>query len=143
MESYRRPKYLNSAKMTLPLASTGSSLNITHAYGGPIQLVISSTSPVTNVTVRISNVGKHPVWRSSADTEFFTQGINDNIYSWAELITPGFIVHSRMSLMYETLSSPYWPTPDLLSKYTFSNFYQVRPNLMHSFWRGIELSFLV
>jgi hypothetical protein len=139
MESYTRPKYLQSASVVLPPRGAAP-LRLTHAYGGPIQLWIQSTSPVGAVRVNFSGVAHHPVWRGPADTPAFTAGLDSPLFSWAELVTPGFQVHSRMALMQDTLSSPFWPTPEAVAKYTYSAFYQVNYNLAGFTGAGLAIS---
>ncbi|MBM4411827.1 MAG: hypothetical protein FJ040_00035 [Chloroflexi bacterium] len=126
MDDYSRPKYLQSAHMTL---TSGESLTITSPYGGPVQLWIAGTSTAETISVDFTNVGQHPVWDGADSTVDFTQRLELADYDWAEFLTPGFQIHSRRALMLETLQNADWNTPEKLATATMNSFYIANYNL--------------
>ena len=103
--SYSRPKHLSSQDM--PLAA-GQTLTFTSPHGGPIQIRFDDKDVETSFI--FETVGEHAVWRSAADDTDFEAKLDAGDYDWAELITPGFQVHSKLEKMRETVNHPVWPS---------------------------------
>ncbi len=102
---YSRPKHLSSQDM--PIAP-GETLIFTSPYGGPVQIRFDDKDMETNFI--FENVGEHAVWRSAEDDANFEAKLAAGDYDWAELITPGFQVHSKLEKMRETVNHPIWPS---------------------------------
>lgn len=110
LEGPIRPKYLMSPWITL---SAGQPVNVTNPYGGPMMLNLdqAASGAIVSVRVRVEGVAQHPIWRSPADTAAFTAGLAKRDFNWAELITPGFQIHSTVPLMNEAMNTAYWSDP--------------------------------
>ncbi len=115
---YDRPRFLRSE--SIPLVA-GETVTFNNPHGGPLQLAFEESN--VSVRVRFEGVGRHPHWRSPADDARFAEAVASGVYSWVEVATPGFELHSRADYFTETMSDPRWPTPAALSaaieKYTF------------------------
>lgn len=98
---YSRPRFLQSAHLAI---ASGESIVFTSPYGGPIQLEFSEND--LDVELLFKNVGEHPHWRSSEDDDRFAQQLSDGDYDWAEIVTPGFEVHSSLEKMRESMIDP-------------------------------------
>ncbi len=101
---YTRPKFLTSTQYEV---KPGETISLTSAYGGPIHVHFDAND--IDVELQFEQVAEHPIWRSSADNQKFAQQLNDNLFDWAELMTPGFEVHSKRDKMLKSISS--WSTP--------------------------------
>ena len=97
---YKRPAHVSSPD--IPLAP-GQTIQITSPAGGPVMIRFSGEME-TEVSLTLENVASHPVWRSPADDAAFIAAVDAGLHDWAEIITPGFEVHSRTDKMAETLS---------------------------------------
>ncbi len=102
---YKRPKYLSSQDM--PIAP-GETLTFTSPLGGPIQVRFDGKDVETQF--RFEGVGEHAVWRGPEDDADFEAKLDAGTFDWAELITPGFQVHSTLEKMRETVNHPVWPS---------------------------------
>lgn len=100
---YSRPKFAQSPKM--PIAP-GETVVFSSPIGGPLQIGFDALDVEASFTV--SGVGRHPFWQSPADDEAFARALADPTWNWAEIVTPGFEVHSRRDKMLETLEDPRW-----------------------------------
>ena len=117
---YNRPKFLKTPYMEL---KSGETIEFTSAYGGPIQLSFDAND--LPVEVKFSNVGEHPYWKSSADDASFTAKMNAAEYDWAEIVTTGFEVHSKLDKMRQSLEDVKWGSAQNLANATeryMSNF---------------------
>ena len=110
---YSRPKHLSSQDMPL---QSGEILTFTSPYGGPIQIRFDGKDMETQFI--FENVGEHAVWRSADDDADFEAKLDAGDYDWAELITPGFQVHSKLEKMRETVNHPVWPSAAQLAEAT-------------------------
>ena len=109
-DGYSRPKYLQSPH--IPVAS-GETIRFTTPYGGPLQIAFSSND--LPVTLQFKNVGQHPYWSGPEhDTSFATQ-LAAGDYDWAELVTPGFEVHSSLEKMRSSVADEKWGTAEALA----------------------------
>ena len=104
-DSYSRPKHLSSQDM--PIAP-GETLMFTSPYGGPVQIRFDDKDVETSFI--FENVGEHAVWRGAQDDVDFEAKLDAGDFDWAELITPGFQVHSTLEKMRETVNHPVWPS---------------------------------
>ncbi len=100
---YSRPKHLTSTTYEI---KSGETIRLTSAYGGPIQVHFDTND--LPVELRFTNVAQHPVWRSAEDNEPFAAQLNQDQFDWAELITPGFEVHSKRDKMLQSISATEW-----------------------------------
>jgi hypothetical protein len=120
---YRRPNNLRSQSFEI---APGETLTLTSSIGGPVQVEYSSND--VPVRLRFEHVGRHPVWRGSADSTAFTQAVADSTaftqavadntanprgYNWAEIINHTFEIHTRLDKLNQTLGL--WPDLDELS----------------------------
>ncbi len=105
-DGYTRPKYLTSTRYAI---AKGETLRLTSAYGGPIHIHFDTND--LPVELKFEKVGEHPVWRSSADNETFVKQLEANQFDWAELITPGFEVHSKLDKMLISVNDENWAVP--------------------------------
>lgn len=108
---YQRPRFLQSLRY--PIAP-GETLRLTSPYGGPLQIGYSANG--AEVRFRFDGVGEHPFWASAADDEGFASAMAAGDYDWAELATPGFVVHSTHDQMSESIDN--WRTPTALAAAT-------------------------
>lgn len=105
--AYNRPKLVTSHAYEV---KSGETKRITSSYGGPIQVHFSANN--YDVALKFKGVAQHPVWRSREDNLTFVEQLNANPFDWAELITPGFEVHSKSEKMVESISAPEWNHPE-------------------------------
>lgn len=110
---YKRPKYLQSPQMEI---ESGETISFTSPYGGPLQLRFSEND--LPVVVRFENVGEHPHWAASEDDTSFAQKLAAGDYDWAELVTPGFEVHSKLDKMRTSMSDSKWGSAEALAAAT-------------------------
>ncbi|MGX1925298.1 ImpA family metalloprotease [Vibrio sp. NH-7] len=103
---YSRPKLLTSHAYTV---QPGETIRLTSSYGGPVQVHFDTNNQPVELTFQ--GVARHPVWRSSADNESFVTQLNAGQFDWAELITPGFEVHSKTDKMMESIGAEDWAQP--------------------------------
>ena len=107
---YKRPKYLQSQKMQI---DSGETISFTSPYGGPLHLELSEND--LPVEFSFENIGEHAYWKSTADDASFTSKLADADYDWAELVTPGFEVHSTLTKMRESMANPSWGSAQALA----------------------------
>ncbi|PML29097.1 ImpA family metalloprotease, partial [Vibrio sp. 10N.261.52.A1] len=105
-DGYARPKFLTS--VTYPV-KPGETISLTSAYGGTLQVHFDKND--INVELKFEHVAQHPVWRSEADNDSFVAQLEEGNFDWAELITPGFEVHSKLEKMKESIGSDDWAQP--------------------------------
>ncbi|MGF1779297.1 ImpA family metalloprotease [Vibrio nomapromontoriensis] len=103
---YARPKFLTSTSYRV---EPGETIYLTSAYGGTVQVQFDAND--IPVEFYFENVAQHPVWRSAADNDTFIAQLKSAQFDWAELITPGFEVHSKADKMLESVSSTDWAQP--------------------------------
>ncbi|MCL9775080.1 ImpA family metalloprotease [Vibrio sp. S4B1] len=103
---YARPKFLTSTSYQV---EPGETIYLTSAYGGTVQVQFDAND--VSVELYFENVAQHPVWRSEADNDAFIAQLKSAQFDWAELITPGFEVHSKADKMLESVSSTDWVQP--------------------------------
>lgn len=131
---YSRPKHLSSQDM--PIA-VGETLTFTSPYGGPIQIRFGGNDVETHFT--FENVGEHAVWRGPEDDESFEAKLGAGDFDWAELITPGFQVHSTLEKMRETVNHPVWPSASQVAEATQMHLHNL-PHVLAGFkGDGIEV----
>ncbi|WP_431685690.1 ImpA family metalloprotease [Hahella sp. NBU794] len=102
---YTRPKFLQTPKFNI---KSGESITFTSTYGGPVQIEFGSNGK--NVSFRFENVGEHPFWNGEEDNASFEQALAQGDYDWAELVTPGFEVHSKLDKMRKSMQDENWKT---------------------------------
>lgn len=105
-DGYTRPKLLTSFAYEV---KAGETITLTSPYGGPVQVHFDKND--IPVELRFNHVAQHPVWRSEKDNDTFIQQLEANLFDWAELITPGFEVHSKRDKMLESVNDEMWSTP--------------------------------
>jgi len=110
---YSRPKFLQSQWVEI---KSGETLSFTHPYGGPIQVGFSGNDLTTQF--QFNNIGLHPYWHGAEDNESFSAALTANEYDWAELVTPGFEVHSQTAKMVASTSDERFPSTDALAAAT-------------------------
>lgn len=103
---YARPKFLTS--IAYPVEH-GETITLTSAYGGTLQVHFDKND--INVELKFDNVAQHPVWRSEEDNERFVAELEAAKFDWAELIAPGFEVHSKLDKMQTSIGSSDWNQP--------------------------------
>jgi hypothetical protein len=96
---YNRPRYLKSAYFDV---KPGETIEFTSAIGGPLQISFSDNDLPTKF--KFENVGQHPYWGGSQDDESFSVQLNEDLYDWAEVSTPGFEVHSKIDKMQKSIT---------------------------------------
>lgn len=112
-DGYNRPKFLKSPTVSI---AAGETIYLTSPYGGPVQVAFSKND--LPVTLRFQNVGEHPHWSSAEDQLKFAQQLIDSHYDWAEMVTPGFEVHSTVSKMNESVNNSKWGDTEALASAT-------------------------
>lgn len=110
---YSRPKYLQSQHIEV---KSGETVTLTNPYGGPVQIEFSSND--LPVQFEFMNVGLHPYWNGPEDDISFSEALAAEEYDWAELITPGFEVHSQLSKMRQSMSNENFTSAKALSDAT-------------------------
>ncbi len=99
-DGYKRPRYLWGQEMII---APGETLTFTSPNGGPLQLRFDRNDQ--QVSLKVSNVGLHPYWTKPEDNEAFAEALAKGDFDWAELVTDGFEVHSRLDLMRQSMSN--------------------------------------
>jgi hypothetical protein len=112
-DGYSRPKHLSSPDM--PIAP-GETIEFTSPHGGPIQVRFDNKDVQTSF--RFENIGQHAVWRGPEDDADFAAKLDAGEFDWAELITPGFQVHSTLEKMRETTGRDNFPSAALVANAT-------------------------
>ena len=97
-DGYNRPKYLQTPHFEI---KSGESIEITSPYGGVIELEFSKKD--LPIKIKFENVGEHAYWASTADNASFDAKLSANEFDWAELVTSGFEVHSKLDKMIQTI----------------------------------------
>lgn len=105
-DGYKRPKLLTSYAYPV---QPGETIRLTSSYGGPIQIQFDNNG--LPVELRFSHVAQHPVWRNEGDNQHFIEQLETNLFDWAELITPGFEVHSKRDKMLTSVMAEEWAQP--------------------------------
>ncbi len=105
---YSRPKYLQTVHIEIKV---GDTISLTSPYGGPIELSFDTND--IEVKLKFENVGEHPYWafwESDIHNNSFATKLEDGEYDWAELVTSGFEVHSKLDKMVQSIdgTSPNW-----------------------------------
>jgi len=108
---YKRPKYLQSPKFVIV---PGETIELTSPYGGPLQVAFDTND--LPVQLRFENIGEHPFWDGEEDNASFAQQLAAGDYDWAELVTPGFEVHSTLDKMRESVAE--WGSAEALAPAT-------------------------
>ena len=98
-DGYKRPKFLKSASMEI---AVGETIRFTSPYGGPLQVEFSEND--LPVELLFSNVGEHAYWNGPEYDNSFTAKLDAAEFDWAELITPGFQVHSTLEKMRNSMN---------------------------------------
>lgn len=102
-DGYKRPIYTTSEWVQL---ISGETIRLTSPYGGPVHVWFDDKE--LPVSFSFAQVGQHPFWKGPEDTAMFTAALAANEYDWAELVTPGFEVHSKIDKMQESIDNPMW-----------------------------------
>jgi hypothetical protein len=113
VNGYKRPKYLQTPKFEI---ETGESIELTSPYGGPVHLSFDTND--LNVSFTFENIGEHAYWASSADNDTFTQKLDAGEFDWAEIVTSGFEVHSKLDKMRESVADEKWGSAEVLAAAT-------------------------
>lgn len=111
--SYKRPKFLQSSKVEV---KPGETIYLTSPYGGPVQVAYNQNE--LPVRLRFENVGEHPYWNGPEDDAAFDRALAQGDYDWAEVVTPGFEVHSTLEKMRKTVTDPNWTSGAALAEAT-------------------------
>jgi len=117
---YKRPKFLQTPKFII---ESGETIEITSPYGGPVHISFDTND--LNVSFTFENIGEHAYWSSSLDDNSFTEKLNAGEFDWAEVVTSGFEVHSKLEKMRESVMDEKWGTASVLADATkiyMSNF---------------------
>nr|CAA6811118.1 MAG: FIG01200241: hypothetical protein [uncultured Thiotrichaceae bacterium] len=122
---YSRPKFLKSPQMAI---KSGGSINFTSPYGGPLQVAFDANDLA--VELHFENIGEHAHWASSTDDSDFTDKLTAGDYDWAELVTPGFEVHSTLDKMRESVTN--WESPANLAEKTMRHLHNL-PHVLAGF----------
>ena len=149
-DNYSRPKYLSSAQ-GIPTPTNlymdgginldpGETIVFTSAYGGPLQALLGKQSSEYKISLKLNNIGHHPVWNGKSSTEVFTKTLNEADYNWSEFLTPGYQVHSRTQYMFESMEDPRFNTPEKLAKAAVDGFYLTSYNMAGFKGPDLELS---
>ncbi|MEM7458800.1 MAG: ImpA family metalloprotease [Pseudomonadota bacterium] len=109
---FSRPIFVTSDRVEL---IKDQAVTVTSPYGGPIQIYANRWDQ--ELSFSMSNVGQHPVWETADDTSSFLIDLASDTYNWAELITPGYVVHATTDKLREVLNTaPYQNDPERLAK---------------------------
>lgn len=106
---YNRPDIVQSNIMYI---KAGESINITNPFGGPIQVWFNDTGVENKLT--FENVGEHPFWSPSVDSEEFMNKVEQGDYDIVEFTTEYFELHSRLDRFKRTMTDPRFDTPEKL-----------------------------
>ncbi|WP_372767012.1 ImpA family metalloprotease, partial [Pseudoalteromonas sp.] len=101
---YNRPYLLQTQKIEV---KPNESVTLTSSYGGPIQIAFDKKDLEVNFS--FTHVGRHPHWRNKDDDAIFAERMASGDYDWAEIATPGFEVHSKLSKLEASLAGSIWP----------------------------------
>ena len=110
---YKRPKFLKSRLISI---KAGQTVTLSSPYGGPLQVAFDKNDLPVSFTFK--NVGEHPFWKSEEDNDRFEQQLAAGDYDWAELVTPGFEVHSTLDKMRQSMSDSKWGNAPALAAAT-------------------------
>lgn len=102
-DAYTRPKYLRTSAISI---EPGETLRFTSSHGGPVQIGFDVNDQT--VSFRFENIGEHPYWNDVADNARFDAALTAGDYDWAEVATSGFVVHSTLEKMRQSISDPRW-----------------------------------
>jgi hypothetical protein len=78
-------------------------------------LQIAFSSNDLPVTLQFKNVGQHPYWSGPEHDISFATQLAAGDYDWAELVTPGFEVHSSLEKMRSSVADEKWGTAEALA----------------------------
>ena len=135
---YRRPAYMRSAWVTI---RPGETIMLNSPRGGPMSVNIAkSTDPFPIATLTFGNVAQHPVWSGDETTAQFETILESGLFDWAELLTPGFEIHTTVENLRESLADPDFNTPAKLSAAAYTDFYKSNYNLAGFVGPGLSLS---
>jgi len=112
-DGYKRPKFLKSPTINI---EPGETIEFTSPYGGPLQAKFNVNG--FDISLDFENIGEHAYWRDSSQDDSFTEKLIAGDYDWAELVTPGFEVHSSLEKMRESLADPKWGSAQSLADAT-------------------------
>ena len=101
---YNRPYLLQTQKIEV---KPNESITLTSSYGGPIQIAFNKKD--VDVSFSFTHIGRHPHWRNKADDAIFAERMASGDYDWAEIATPGFEVHSKLTKLETSLAGSIWP----------------------------------
>lgn len=101
---YNRPYLLQTQKIEI---KPNESVTLTSSYGGPVQIAFDKKD--LEVSFSFTHIGRHPHWRSADDDEIFASRMAEDAYDWAEIATPGFEVHSKLTKLEASLTGSIWP----------------------------------
>ena len=107
---YKRPKFLKS---NLVKIEPGQTIKLTSPYGGPLQVSFNNNDLPVSFT--FNNVGEHPFWNDSSDNVRFEEQLAAGDYDWAELVTPGFEIHSSLEKMRTSMNDSKWGSATALA----------------------------
>ncbi len=126
-DGYTRPKFLRSPSISL---APGESVSMTSPYGGPVQLSFSTND--LPVVIDFQNVGEHPHWNGTQHNTKFAQQLIDGHFDWAEIVTPGFEVHSSLDNMRNSVNDSKWGDAQALATATTNYLYNF-PHVLAGF----------
>ena len=130
-QGYTRPSHTSTPD--LPIAP-GQSVTFTASAGGPVFIRFGDNAG-EEVSFTFENVARHPVWRSTDDDAAFIAAVDSGAHDWAEIVTDGFEVHSRIDRMQGTLSRG--QSPSEIARLTAHNFTDLAHALAGYRGRGI------
>ncbi|MEL7285039.1 MAG: ImpA family metalloprotease, partial [Pseudomonadota bacterium] len=111
-DNFTRPIFVTSDRIEL---IKGQSVTLTSPYGGPLQ--IHANQHDQELTFTVTTVGQHPVWSDVGDSATFLIDLASDSYTWAEIVTPNYVVHATSEAMREVLDTvPYQNDPARLAK---------------------------
>lgn len=101
----------------------------------------SNSGNFVEVSLTLQNVGRHPVYSGVNSTAQFLADFARNEYSWAEILTPGFQIHSRMDLLIDAMAQDTeFNTPEKLAIAAYNDFYLSNYNMLGATGPGVTLS---
>ncbi len=127
INGYNRPKYLQTPHFEI---KSGQTIELTSPYGGTLQLEFNKNDLPVDVT--FENIGEHPYWASSKDDDSFAQKLDAGEFDWAEVVTEGFEVHSKLDKMRKSVEDIKWGTAEKLAHATEKYMYNY-PHLLAGF----------
>ena len=122
VNGYKRPKFLKSASMEI---TRGETIQFTSPYGGPLQVEFSEND--LPVELLFTNVGEHAYWNGPEHNDSFSEKLEANEFDWAELITPGFQVHSTLEKMRDSMND------DVVAKGVAADLASATTRYMHNY----------